>query len=218
MRVRLRYSVNGRIRFISHLDLMRAFFRACIRKNIPVAVSCGYSPHLKLSFGPPLSVGVSSSCEYVDMYLEKSIAIEQLRDDIQTVLPDGIQIDGICGINESDPALSAVIDRAVYSIEIPKEYCNDIKKRISEFLDKESVFVERSKKSKDYKKQNKVVNIRPLINKLELQPNNKLLMDAAIGQRGSVKPIEILKTLWPELKENELKLWKTHREELTQLF
>lgn len=115
MRVRVKYSVSGRIRFISHLDLMRAFFRACIRKDIPVAMSQGFSPHLKISFGPPLSVGMTSSEEYLDMYAHGSVNGVRLQEG----LPEGIKILDVYEVPEDEPSLCVSLNRAVYIINVP---------------------------------------------------------------------------------------------------
>ena len=184
---------------------MRAFFRACIKNNIPVAVSCGYSPHLKLSFGPPKSVGVSSSCEYVDIYLEKVVPIEKLKKDLQKGLPKGIQIEEIYEVKQSLPALSAVIDGAIYLVEVPPKYLIDIEDRIKRILEKKSIMVERKKKS---------INIRPLVGELRLENGKQLFMHVALGEKGNVRPIEVISSLWHELELDELKLWQVNREKL----
>lgn len=188
MRTRIKYGICGKIRFISHLDLMRAFFRACIRKNIPVEISKGFSPHLKLSFGPPLSVGITSSAEHLDMYLDRSIDLGLLKSDLQEVLPEGIKIEGIKEVEQNAPSLAASLCRAVYTILIPPEKTENIDNRIKAYLN-------------------------PLVKKI-LFSNGKLLIDVSIGQKGNVRPIDLLKSLWPETDIDELKLWRVNREEL----
>ncbi|MRR09261.1 DUF2344 domain-containing protein, partial [bacterium] len=59
------------VRFISHLDLMRLWQRAIRCSGLPVAYSQGFSPHQKLSFGPPLALGYSSVAEHLDIQLER---------------------------------------------------------------------------------------------------------------------------------------------------
>lgn len=207
MRARLKYSVNGRVRFISHLDLMRVFFRACIRKDIPVAVSQGYSPHLKLSFGPPLSVGMSSFCEYLDIYLKKPVSIESLKKDLQEGLPEGVCIEEIYSVSLSLPSLSAVISDAEYSVKIPLEYLIDVRDRIQSFLGRKSIIIERKGKS---------IDIRPLVKKLKLN-DGRLFMSVILGKKGSVRPLEVIRTLWLELETEEVKLWQVNREKLSPL-
>ena len=92
MRIRVKYSIGGKLKFISHLDLMRLFFRACIRTNIPVAVSQGFSPHLKISFGPPLNLGVTRSGEYLDINTTQDMRLQDVEAKLQQTMPEGIDI------------------------------------------------------------------------------------------------------------------------------
>lgn len=58
------------MRFIGHLDLMRYFQKAMRRADIPIKYSEGFSPHQIMSFGAPLSMGVSGLGEYMDIELK----------------------------------------------------------------------------------------------------------------------------------------------------
>ena len=60
---------DDEIKYVGHLDFGRAIERALRRAKLPVAYSVGFNPHMKLSFGPALSVGVASDSEYVDVEL-----------------------------------------------------------------------------------------------------------------------------------------------------
>ena len=45
MKVRIKFSKEGPVKFVGHLDTMRYFQKAIRRANLPVAFSGGYSPH-----------------------------------------------------------------------------------------------------------------------------------------------------------------------------
>ena len=62
--IRVKYCKNGPIAYISHLNLAQVFTRALRRANIPVVISSGFNPRFKISFGPPLPLGISSISEY----------------------------------------------------------------------------------------------------------------------------------------------------------
>lgn len=64
---RLQYAKLDSLRFISHLDVVRAFDRALRRAELPIAFSQGFAKHPKMAFGPPLPVGVTSRAEYLDL-------------------------------------------------------------------------------------------------------------------------------------------------------
>ena len=57
MKVRIKFSKEGPVKFVGHLDTMRYFQKAIRRANLPVAFSGGFSPHMIMSFAAPLGVG-----------------------------------------------------------------------------------------------------------------------------------------------------------------
>ena len=61
MKVRIKFSKEGPVKFVGHLDTMRYFQKAIRRANLPVAFSGGYSPHMIMSFAAPLGVGTGKS-------------------------------------------------------------------------------------------------------------------------------------------------------------
>ena len=61
MKVRIKFSKEGPVKFVGHLDTMRYFQKAIRRANLPVAFSGGYSPHMIMSFAAPLGVGTEST-------------------------------------------------------------------------------------------------------------------------------------------------------------
>lgn len=80
------------MRFISHLDLMRLFQRASRRANLPVTVTKGYSPHLKISITRALKLGVESRGEEAIFYMDEMVAPEEFTIAINGKLPDGVKI------------------------------------------------------------------------------------------------------------------------------
>lgn len=90
--VRLRFSKTGRLKYISHLDINRAMGRAFKRAEIPLWYTEGFNPHPYMSFSLPLSLGVESLCESVDIRLIDSISNSDIKDRMNSVLPDDLKI------------------------------------------------------------------------------------------------------------------------------
>ena len=67
MKIRIKFSKDGSMRFIGHLDTMRYFQKAMRRADIDIAYSTGFSPHQIMSFAAPLGVGITSEGEYLDI-------------------------------------------------------------------------------------------------------------------------------------------------------
>ncbi len=90
--VRLRFSKTGRLKYISHLDINRAMSRAFKRSEIPLWYTEGFNPHPYMSFSLPLSLGVESLCESVDIRLIDSIDNADIKSRMNAVLPSDLKI------------------------------------------------------------------------------------------------------------------------------
>lgn len=90
--IKITYTKGEEVKFISHLDLMRAISRAIRRANIPIAYSQGFNPRMKMSFGQALKVGQSSESEEAKLTFEQDIPPEEVMKKINDTLPLGIQI------------------------------------------------------------------------------------------------------------------------------
>lgn len=90
--VRLRFAKEDRLKYISHLDINRAMSRALCRAKIPLWYTEGFNPHPYMSFSLPLSLGVESLCESVDLRITGDISNEEIKDRLNFVLPVGLRI------------------------------------------------------------------------------------------------------------------------------
>lgn len=90
--VRLRFSKVGRLKYISHLDINRAMARALKRAQIPLWYTQGFNPHPYMSFSLPLSLGVESLCESVDIRLVDDISNDDIKSRMNAVLPDDLKV------------------------------------------------------------------------------------------------------------------------------
>ncbi|MGN1421382.1 MAG: TIGR03936 family radical SAM-associated protein [Eubacterium sp.] len=90
--VRLRFAKEDRLKYISHLDINRAMSRALCRAKIPLWYTEGFNPHPYMSFSLPLSLGVESLCESVDLRILGDISNKEIKDRLNSVLPVGLRI------------------------------------------------------------------------------------------------------------------------------
>lgn len=91
-KVKIKYKKGEEVKFISHLDLMRAFQRAIRRAGIPIAYSQGFNPHMKISWGKALKVGETSESEEAELTLEKFAKPKEILEKINKQLPKGLEI------------------------------------------------------------------------------------------------------------------------------
>lgn len=90
--VRLRFSKTGQAKYISHLDTNRVFSRALARAKINLWYTQGFNPRPYMSFSLPLSLGVESYCENVDLRILDNLTDEEIKERMNNALPLGIRI------------------------------------------------------------------------------------------------------------------------------
>ncbi len=192
MRVRLKYTKGLNCRFLSHLDLVRTFIRAFRRCGIPTAYTEGFNPQPRLSFAAPLSVGVISEGEHLDLTLAERLEVKELIPLLNKSLPEGIQIlDGI-EISQGEESLMAIVSAGLYNIYIEEEL-EEVKKEVDKINSQDMII-----SVKETKKGLRERDIKPLIYHLELKKSNEngqwwLEMLLALGSKGSLRPEEVLK-------------------------
>ena len=122
MRVRLRFSKRGKIRFTSHRDTARVWERTVRRAQLPIAYSQGFSPHAKLSFGLALSTGFESDAEYLDIELDPARAdqvdIDALPAMLSALLPEGMTASAVAVLPPGSPSLQQIVTSCEYLIDL----------------------------------------------------------------------------------------------------
>lgn len=114
---RVKYSRNEFAKYISHLDFMRCMVRTFRRAEIPVKYSQGFNPHMVMTIGLPMSVGVTSDGEYLDVELHTDIPTEKFIEDVNKNIPLGLKVVDVNIIDKTAPPLSD-IDSAIYMVKI----------------------------------------------------------------------------------------------------
>lgn len=172
--IRVRFTRGESVKFISHLDLMKVFERAIRRSGLPIAYSKGFNPHPQMVFGLPLSVGMTSDCEYADFDLANETDPEEFMKKLNTSLPEGIRVTA-AAINNSKKNIMASINGAEYVLQIfsnEELSFDEASAGLENMLKCESIKAEKESVGRDGKKVLKETEIRPLIIKAEIEPVN----------------------------------------------
>ncbi|MBQ9511128.1 MAG: DUF2344 domain-containing protein [Clostridia bacterium] len=90
-KIRVEFSKTGALKFISHLDLNRTVQNAFLRSKLPIWYTQGFNPHPKTVFSPPLSVGVSSECEFMDFRMNEIVPAEEIVQRLNASFPEGLR-------------------------------------------------------------------------------------------------------------------------------
>lgn len=120
-RLRVVYGKTGRLRHLSHLEVVRALERAIRRAGLPFAITQGFSPHMKAAFGPALPVGTAGENEYLDVWLTRYTEREIVLAALAKASPDDLAPREVSYVAERSPSLTAALTIGVYRIEIDGE-------------------------------------------------------------------------------------------------
>jgi radical SAM-linked protein len=211
MRIRLRYSKHGKVRFTSHRDVARIWERVLRRAELPLARTEGFSPRPKMHFGLALSTGHESLGEYLDVDLRESEADEidlgMLPERLSPLLPPGIEVEAVSVINRSDPSLQEAVTSCVWRIEVPGQSVDSLTSAVAAMLAADAIPVVRERKGKQV-----ADDLRPGILHLSVlgstpddAPETGAVFEAELAtQPRSIRPAELLAAFDPPLPEGRV--------------
>lgn len=191
MKVRIKFTKTGYMKFVGHLDTMRYFQKAIRRAELPVAFSGGYSPHMIMSFAAPLGVGTTSLGEYFDMELTETIPTAEIQQRLNETMVEGVTVCSVRQVEDGKASTAmALVAAADYYVSFRdgKEPSVPWREKFSEFLDQKEIVV-----TKKTKRSEKTVDIRPFIYKAELLDEG-IFMQLASASSNYTKPELVMDT------------------------
>ncbi len=190
MRFRVKYSKQGLMKFIGHLDMMRYFQKALKRAGIDVTYTEGMSPHMSMSFALPLGVGMTSDSEYVDVDLATPIPGDEIVERLNRSLPEGVHFTKArqIPVGKAHKGMT-VTARADYTLRIRPEYAWDDgwREDFAVWLEQPCIMV-----MKKGKKTEKEIDIRPLIYEAHFDKEN-LILGLGAGLDRNIRPELVMK-------------------------
>jgi radical SAM-linked protein len=197
--VRIRFAKRGKVRFISHRDVARAFERAFRIEQLPLAFTEGFSPRPKVSFGLALSVGHESDAEYLDVELTEPVDAAGLVERLAPALPEGMPTTGAVRLIERAPALQESITEVQYRVVIVDGHGRPLPEEVlgaaaSSASASDELQVARVRKGKE-----SVDDIRPAIRSIEVGHDGDapVLELTLLTQPRGARPREVLDALEP---------------------
>lgn len=212
MKLRIKFNKLNYLRYISHLDLMRLFERTFTRIGLPIEYSNGFNPKPKISIASPLSLGIESEEEWMDIDLLEKIDEQAFIKDANRILPGDIQILET-EYTEGNTSIAALINWACYETkfllleDIRKE---ELEEKLKEWLNRKEIFIERYRK----KGRNKVLvteDVRELMKEVDfvsftdMANNKKVVLSAVlkIGETGTLRPRDFIQAF---IDDNDLEV------------
>jgi radical SAM family uncharacterized protein/radical SAM-linked protein len=172
---RIEFAKIGSISFISHLDLQKIVARIFKRAEIEVLHSEGYKLRPLISFGPALSLGISSLSEYFDVRLPYQVDdVENFLENLQRHSEKGILFKKIYEVNHKTPSIQEAAEAFEYFVPVKNK--EQIDKALAEIESNEELYIESfSKKDQKYLRK----NIKPFIVNLK---KTKFIFDKSISE------------------------------------
>ena len=194
--VRIWFEKKGMIRYISHLDLMRTVTRAIRRSEIPLWYTEGFNPHPYMTFSLPLSLGMESECESMDIKIEGDITDGEILEKLKAAMPDGIHVTAVTQ-PFSDPKEIAYGE---FTLDFDREQA---KEAINGILSRDEIIIQKSGK-RGHKKVMKEIDLKPLIFDPEITDTEngvRLFVRLPAGSKSNINPSLLADLIGKEIPE-----------------
>jgi len=222
-RWRVRFAKAGRLRFLSHLDIVRAIIRATMASGLPVAFSQGFNPHPKLSFGPPLPVGTTGSAELFDIELTRGVPPEEVVAGLSAFLPEGLDIVEAAQVT-GRLSITAEAEAARYTATLPETFGpltdDEIDAKLDAVRRLREVEVRRGERTKIVLPAEGILELRRIRSGVSgsgsgpagSEAGKGLSIVLKLGEKGAMRPLDVLDLLLDD--HEEALLVHVHHEEL----
>jgi radical SAM-linked protein len=168
---------------------MRTIQRIIRRSGLPVKYSKGFNPHMDLSLAQPLSVGVYSEGDYLDVVFDQEVDENEIKEKLNSNCPDGVRFFNVIKVPSAEnekkvPQTMALLDGASYTIKIKYSDGSTLKEQLDKLNQKSDwTILKRSKKGE------KMVDIKTMIKEFSTTiSENSLIIDCLIdcGSRSNL--------------------------------
>ena len=199
--VRIWFEKKGMIRYISHLDLMRTVTRAIRRSEIPLWYTEGFNPHPYMTFSLPLSLGMESECESMDIKIEGTVTDGEILGKLKAVMPDGIHVTAVTQ-PVSDPKEIAYGE---FTLDFDGDFDREqVKEAINGILSKDEIIIQKPGK-RGHKKVMKEIDLKPLIFDPEITDTEngvRLFVRLPAGSKSNINPSLLADLIGKEIPES----------------
>ena len=196
MKIRIKYSKLGNLKFIGHLDVMRYFQKEIRRAGLDVSYSKGYSPHQIISFAAPLAMGITSDGEYFDGEFESVSTSKAMIDALNAVSVDEMRVTECVLLPDDAKNSMSVVSASDYVITFGGNCSIEFEEKakllgsVMDFMEqKEIVILKKTKKSE------REENIKLGIMKCELR-DDSIYMLLSTGSEYNLKPELVMHALY----------------------
>jgi radical SAM-linked protein len=188
----VRYGKVGRLRWLSHLEVIHSLERTLRRAQFEYAITNGFSPHMKVAFGPALPVGTAGENEYLDVWLTRYTTAEELLSRLVAAAPADLAPFEARFVSGNEPSLTAALTIAMYDVEVTGEEssANRVRDAIESVTATGELIVEHKGKQKVFD----LARCLPKEVRVEdQQDGSRVSLVVRMGSQGSLRPEMLLR-------------------------
>ena len=183
-RVQIRFSKSGNLRYIGHRDLLRTMERLLRRAQLPVSMSEGFHPKVRMSFPSALALGVAGEEEVVELDLTEPVATEEVLEKLNGASCAGLAFLSVVPVHAG--RTKAVHVASIFEMTIPCELVEITVLKLAAFLAETTILV--------VKHNGKMVDARAAVNNMTLI-GNRLQMELTATAGADAGFREVLEVL-----------------------
>lgn len=160
------FSRGSRLRFLSHLDMMRLWERALRRARVPLRYSQGYHPHPRISLALPLAVGMTAGAEWLECELSAPLPPAEVQQRLSAHLPAGMALGRVIEAPWKASALAARLQTSAYEVQVRQPVpLAEVQERVERLRQAASWVVE-----EEHKKRMRSVDVRAMVDDVRVGP------------------------------------------------
>ncbi len=188
LKIRIKFTKTGSLKFIGHLDVMRYFQKLNRRAGIDMKYSQGFNPHQIMSFAQPLGIGLTSVGEYVDIEVNSTMNSKDAIAAYNEHSVPEIQILSYRLLEDNVANAMSQVAAADYIVNFREEYFSDedLKIKFEEFMSLSEIMYERVSK-----KTTRTLDIKPFIYKYKCD-GQQLFLQLSTGSVENLKPESVI--------------------------
>ena len=156
------------MRYIGHRDLLRTLERLLRRSQLPVSMSEGFHPKVRMSFPSALALGVAGEEEVVELDLAAPVATDEVIQRLNEASCTGLVFHSAIAVHAGRRKATHVA--SVFEMTIPGELAENTAQKMASFLAESTVVV--------VKHNGKPVDVRAAVHHITLD-GNRLQMELA---------------------------------------
>jgi radical SAM-linked protein len=194
-RFRVWFRKGERVRYISHLDVLRYWERAIRRAELPLSYSQGFTPHPKIAFASPLALGFIGESEVMEVTLDERVPLDDFAARLLPETSEDLRALRVEEVPPGGPPPQAALLWADYTADVIGLDPPTAARAVAEFLALTDLPWSEEKKEKT-----RTYNLRGAVSTLAAEPlegGTRLRMRLQADAEMTGRPEQVVAALFP---------------------